>query len=478
MPIRMLKMAALACAAMAALAAAPASQAQESPAKKGEAAAETKDDAKADAILAKLRGYYRGLKSYTFDAVMDNRTEVQGMKIDMKVKYKAAVAEPNKFAFIGEGDSAGAMGGMSLSQSVVSDGETLYRYIKMVNSYTQEPAPKTLDGIVFGGMDPMGADAMLFGMFTEPEKSFSVAKSLKRKEYQGLETIDGAECHKIRLVSGAPSIPDLEDAPEGMELATFVWVETGERPLIRKISPDFGGMLKTMFGGGDKPTIAPDGDPGLDAAMNEMLAGMKMEIAFLYSNWNTAAEIPADSFKFSPPAGAKKTDNFMDAMGGDLGALGGAAEEEEGPEEPATALQGKPAPALKLPLLAGGEFDLAAQKGKVVVLDFWATWCGPCVKAMPVVKAATDAFKDKGVVFVAVNLEEKADKVKAFLEKNKLDVAVALDGEGEAGSLYKANSIPQTVVIGKDGVVKKVHIGFGPKMKEELTAEITAALAE
>ena len=113
-----------------------------------------------------------------------------------------------------------------------------------------------------------------------------------------------------------------------------------------------------------------------------------------------------------------------------------------------------------------------------MILDFWATWCGPCVRALPIVSEVAAAYKDKGVVFYAVNEQEESDAVKKFLAAKKLDIAVAMDAEGEAAKLYKVNGIPQTVIIGKDGKVAVVHVGFSPSMKQMLTKELDALLAK
>ena len=142
-------------------------------------------------------------------------------------------------------------------------------------------------------------------------------------------------------------------------------------------------------------------------------------------------------------------------------------------------MKGQPAADFSVDLLAGGKMQLAQHKGKdVVVLDFWATWCGPCVRALPSVAEIAAAYKDKGVVVYALNQQEEADVVKKFLESKKLALTVAMDAKGEAAKLYQVSGIPQTVIIGKDGNVAAVHVGYSPGLKEALSKEIDAALAK
>jgi thiol-disulfide isomerase/thioredoxin len=142
----------------------------------------------------------------------------------------------------------------------------------------------------------------------------------------------------------------------------------------------------------------------------------------------------------------------------------------EGGDNPGmeSALVGKPAPEFELELLQGGRFKLAEMKGKVVVLDFWATWCGPCLAAMPQVDRAARAFAAHGVQLVAVNLEEAPKPIKSMLERHKLELTVALDRDGAVAGKYQANAIPQTVIIDKEGVVSRVFIGGNPHLEEQI----------
>lgn len=142
-------------------------------------------------------------------------------------------------------------------------------------------------------------------------------------------------------------------------------------------------------------------------------------------------------------------------------------------------LIGKPAPPLKLPAPGNEIFDLADAKGSVVVLDFWATWCGPCIRAIPEIRSAVEAFPPGMVVFRAVNQAETASIVTSFLEAREWsDLPVLLDFDLTTSSAFGVEGIPHTVVIGKDGNIAWVHSGFSEDLKEKLFEAIATALQQ
>ncbi|MBU1693047.1 MAG: redoxin domain-containing protein [Verrucomicrobia bacterium] len=149
-----------------------------------------------------------------------------------------------------------------------------------------------------------------------------------------------------------------------------------------------------------------------------------------------------------------------------------------GPELSAFELSGKPAPDFELPLLDDSTFRLADHKERVVVLDFWATWCPPCLTMLPHMAALADDYKDKDVVFLGVSRDRPADKDKIapVLAEHKVAYPSGLDLQG-LGVDYAVGAIPCIVLIGRDGKVQGRQVGAWDKGPEELRKALDQLLA-
>ncbi|MEO2048666.1 MAG: TlpA disulfide reductase family protein [Pirellulales bacterium] len=144
----------------------------------------------------------------------------------------------------------------------------------------------------------------------------------------------------------------------------------------------------------------------------------------------------------------------------------------------AAALVGNQAPNFQLDLLDGETFHLQDCAGQIVVLDFWASWCGPCIQAMPQIDQLIRDLPEDRVRLVAVNLQESPKQINAVLERLQLETVVALDVDGIVAEKYTATAIPQTVVIDRDGNIARLFVGGGPQSLEHLREALEGLLEE
>ena len=119
-----------------------------------------------------------------------------------------------------------------------------------------------------------------------------------------------------------------------------------------------------------------------------------------------------------------------------------------------------PAPDFTLPNLAGNNVSLTDFRGKVVLLNIWATWCPPCVAEMPSMQKLYQELKDEGFLILAVSLDETGvEAVKPFIDKHRLDFPVLLDVKGEIKNLYQITGIPESFIIDRSGTIVEKVVG-------------------
>ena len=134
---------------------------------------------------------------------------------------------------------------------------------------------------------------------------------------------------------------------------------------------------------------------------------------------------------------------------------------------------GKATPPLARPDLAGNVVDLKQLRGKVVVINFWATWCEPCTAEMPSLERLRARFQGRPLEVLAVNYGEGLPRIQGFLAKQGINLPVLLDPEKEAAAAWKAGGLPITFLVDASGRVR--HYAFGER---DWSDEETVALVE
>ena len=139
-----------------------------------------------------------------------------------------------------------------------------------------------------------------------------------------------------------------------------------------------------------------------------------------------------------------------------------------------------PAPTFQLSGRGGKTIDLAQFKGQVVMINFWATWCGPCRQEMPLLEDIYKKYKPMGFTMLGVNVEPKTGDPEGWLSKLPKPVTfpVAFDVDSKVSKLYKVAGMPTTVFIDRKGNVRVMHKGYKPGDEDFYLTQIRSMLKE
>jgi len=142
---------------------------------------------------------------------------------------------------------------------------------------------------------------------------------------------------------------------------------------------------------------------------------------------------------------------------------------------------GMRAPNFELPVLSGGEGRLSLEdlRGKVVLMTFWASWCGPCRQEVPALERHWKKLRDQDVVILGISIDETEKAAGGFLDMFPVTYPMILDpAGGMVADVWGVSSIPATILLDKNGVVRNRHLGYSPTMLANTMREISELLQE
>jgi peroxiredoxin len=137
-----------------------------------------------------------------------------------------------------------------------------------------------------------------------------------------------------------------------------------------------------------------------------------------------------------------------------------------------------PAPGFTLQTRDGKAMSLGDLEGKVVMVNFWATWCVPCRQEMPHLQALYERYNSLGFELLAVNVEDNPEGARKWLAETPVTFPVLFDSKNDVSKLYKVTAMPSTVLIGRDGDMRFIHHGYKPGYEGEYQTQVRALLRE
>ena len=141
-------------------------------------------------------------------------------------------------------------------------------------------------------------------------------------------------------------------------------------------------------------------------------------------------------------------------------------------------LTGQPAPDFALKSSSGDNLRLSEHRGDVVMVNFWATWCGPCRQEMPLLDELYSRYQRVGFSLLGVNIDDNSSKAMNMISELGVSFPVLFDNRKEVSKLYNVDAMPVTVIIDREGTVRYVHQGYKPGYEEMYLDQIRSLLRE
>ncbi|HET6569069.1 MAG TPA: redoxin domain-containing protein [Rhodothermales bacterium] len=296
------------------------------------------------------------------------------------------------------------MNGPKVSLIIVTNGDSTWTYMPHLKQYMAAP----------GGLNPGELGASVPDFLAEYSKIADGVQSAEILREESVQIEGQSYPSYVVRVQYEPG----SGIAQADSTAKTVWIDEKQHLILRDETRAY--LTNTPFGG--------------PVHLNETRT---------IHSFTVGEPLSASLFAFNPPADVSRV------------------EPQEAQQE--ATLEGKPAYDFELERLDGGTMSLASLRGKVVLVNFWATWCGPCRVEMPMLQKLYEEYRDEGFEVVAVSVGEPRTDVAPFVKTNGFTFPVLLDQDTAIANAYMAGAIPMSVIIDRDGVVRHLFSGAAPE---------------
>ncbi len=382
--------------------------------------ASSQDKPDASELLKRVSKTYKNLKSYHFELLSVTESTITGERVkqtsESEQRIVSAAAPHDRLRI--------EVSNPYLTVTAISDGKMEWIYLPGLNQYTVAATGES--DVDEGGLIASFTSQAL-NLVSSYEHTFERLKEADIKREETIE-VNGQQipCY---VVEGTYK----DKSPSVEPPSVSYWIDKTRNIILREIDEV---KTKTPYGS---------------------LMQTKTTTRFTVASIDKPA--PDDLFAFSPPASAEKVAELN---------LPGTNR----PASRASEMAGKQAEDFTLEDLKGQQVSLKSLRGKVVLLNFWASWCGPCRVEMPNLEKLHREFKDKDLVVLGINTEE-AENARKFFKSSGFSFTTLLDEQQQVAASYHITAIPQVFIIGRDGKIVAHYIGA--RSEDELRAGLKQA---
>lgn len=365
-------------------------------------------DAEVKNLLENVRETYRNLKSYRFEAILFTEVSAKGKQQKMEMLVSLAIVKPAEIRVHIKDEKKEIL--------TISNEQTTWLYMDRLKQYVKKDVVPS-EGSAVGDVGQAELSSMVsrFADSYTHLADHAANATILREEPVGIEN-KAVECYVLKLVT-----PHASDAEASVETEKTLWIDKTRYVILKEVSRS------------ETKAVAPEDT-------------LQLTRTTVFNRVDINESLPHDLFVFQPPEGATQVENF------DLRTV--AAGSQARPEAPDFTLRD----------LDGHAFHLKSQRGKAVLIEFWASWCGPCRIEMPFVEKLYRCFQHNGLVVVGIN-DEDPEVAQEFLQDKDFTFPMLVDANQEVASAYEVEAIPTLVLIDQEGNIVRRNVGLGDERK-------------